>query len=129
MENLLTATFEAHHPARNHHRRYQITVGRDLLAAWTLTIAYGRVGQQGQEQRFAANSPGLLSPIIRDRLSRRLSADRRLGCPYRLSALSCVPGLDPAVWLPPDILARFVTPTGAADRDGSGADPRKRYNG
>ncbi len=31
MDNLLTLAFEAHHPERNHHRRYEVSVGRDLL--------------------------------------------------------------------------------------------------
>jgi len=31
MDNLLTVAFEAHSQEKNHHRRYQITVGRDLL--------------------------------------------------------------------------------------------------
>jgi hypothetical protein len=31
MHNLFTAIFEAHHTERNHHRRYQVTVSRDLF--------------------------------------------------------------------------------------------------
>ncbi|MGZ3414142.1 MAG: hypothetical protein ACXWNX_10695 [Isosphaeraceae bacterium] len=29
MDNLLTVAFEAHNPEKNHHCRYQVTVGRD----------------------------------------------------------------------------------------------------
>src|ERR1017187_2629005 len=32
----------------NHHRRYQITVGCDLLNDWTVIIRYGRTGQGGR---------------------------------------------------------------------------------
>ena len=45
MDNLLTVAFEAHSQEKNHHRRYQITVGRDLLNDWTVAIRFGRTGQ------------------------------------------------------------------------------------
>jgi predicted DNA-binding WGR domain protein len=54
MDNLLTVALEAHHAELNHHRRYQITLGRDLLDDWTVSISYGRSGQGGQEKRFAS---------------------------------------------------------------------------
>jgi hypothetical protein len=38
MENLLTIALEAHNDDLNHHRSYEITVGRDLLDDWTLSI-------------------------------------------------------------------------------------------
>lgn len=43
MDHLLSAIWEAHHPIKNHHRRYQIVIGRDLLNHWTLSVIYGRV--------------------------------------------------------------------------------------
>lgn len=54
MDNLLTVAFEAHHPERNHHRRYEVRVGRDLFDDWTVTIRYGRVGRA---DRSAATAP------------------------------------------------------------------------
>ena len=45
MDNLLTVAFEAHHAEKNHHRRYEVTVGRDLLDDWTVAVRYGRIGQ------------------------------------------------------------------------------------
>ena len=51
MDNLLTVAFEAHNAELNHHRRYQITVGRDLLDDWTVSICYGRSGQGGSNSR------------------------------------------------------------------------------
>lgn len=107
MDNLLTAAFEAHNPEKNHHRRYQVTVGRDLLDDWTVAIRYGRAGQGGHEKRFASPKAELVRAIIRDRLRRRLSAPKRIGCPYRLTMLSMAPGFDPSAWLPGDIMARF----------------------
>jgi hypothetical protein len=45
MDNLLTVTLEAHNIELNHHRRYQITVGRDLLDDWTVwSYAWASIG-------------------------------------------------------------------------------------
>src|SRR5262249_44025128 len=107
MDNLMTVAFEAHNPELNHHRRYQVTVGRDLLDAWTVAIRYGRAGQGGQELRYASDQADEIRAIIRDRLRRRLSAPRRIGCPYRMTAFNAAPGFDTASWLPGDVMARF----------------------
>lgn len=53
MNNLFTVAVEAHHQERNHHRRYEIVVGRDLLGDWTVAVRYGRAGTVGREQRYA----------------------------------------------------------------------------
>jgi hypothetical protein len=111
MDNLLSVSFEAHHAESNHHRRYQVTLGRDLLDAWTVAIVYGRAGQAGREIRFASPQPETMKAVIRDRLRRRLSAPRRIGCPYHLTALSCAPGFDAAAWLPGDVMASFFQAT------------------
>ena len=100
-------SFEAHHAERSHHRRYQVTVGRDLLDAWTVAISYGRTGQSGRALRYASPRPEDLQAVIRDRLRRRLSAPKRIGCPYRLSAFSTAPGFHASIWLPGDVMARF----------------------
>jgi hypothetical protein len=106
MDDLLTVGFEAHHAELNHHRRYQITIGRDLLDHWTVSITYGRSGQGGQEKRFASSREEVRA-IIRDRLRRRLSAPKRIGCPYRLTVFSAAPGFDASSWLPGEIMAMF----------------------
>jgi predicted DNA-binding WGR domain protein len=107
MDNLLSVCFEAHHAADNHHRHYAVTLGRDLLDHWTVAIRYGRIGQDGRELRYAAREPDAIRAIIRDRLRRRLSAPKRIGCPYRLAAFSAAPGFDASAWLPGDVMARF----------------------
>jgi len=109
MDNLLTVAFEAHSQEANHHRRYQITVGRDLLNDWTVAIRYERIGQRGQEMRFASPKPEEMRAVIRDRLRRRLSAPKRIGCPYHLTVLNSAPGFDTSVWLPGDVIAKFQT--------------------
>jgi hypothetical protein len=68
MDNLLTVAFEAHHPEKNHHRRYQVTIGRDLLDAWTVAITYGRADKGGRELRFASPKPEDMRAVMRDRL-------------------------------------------------------------
>jgi hypothetical protein len=45
--------------------------------------------------------------IIRDGLRRRLSAPKRIGCPYRLAAFSAAAVFDAAAWLPSEVMARF----------------------
>jgi hypothetical protein len=107
MDNLLTVAFEAHNAELNHHRRYQITVGRDLLDDWTISICHGRSGQGGQMKRFVSSQAEEVKAVIRDRLRRRLSAPKRIGCPYRLAAFSAAPGFDAAAWLPGEVMARF----------------------
>jgi predicted DNA-binding WGR domain protein len=107
MDNMLTVAFEAHNAARNHHRHYAVTIGRDLLDDWTVAICYGRSGQPGREVRYAAAEADAMQAIIRDRLRRRLSAPKRIGCPYRLAGFSAAPGFDAAAWLPSEIMAKF----------------------
>jgi hypothetical protein len=50
--------------------------------------------------------------VIRDRLRRRLSAPKRIGCPYALAALSTAAGFDAAAWLPSEVMARFFVHAG-----------------
>jgi predicted DNA-binding WGR domain protein len=105
----LTIAFEAHYKERNHHRRYQVTVSRDLLDDWTVAIRYGRYGrcgQDGRELRYGSAQPDKMKAVIRDR-RRRLSAHKRIGCPYRLAAFSAAPGFDTMTWVPSDVMARF----------------------
>ena len=107
MENLMVVALEARHAERNHHRRYQLIVGRDLLDDWTVEISYGRIGQGGQTIRYASANPRDMQDVIRHRLRRRLTAPTRIGCPYRVAAFSAAPGFDTASWLPGDVMARF----------------------
>ena len=108
MENLLTVTLEAHYPERNHHRRYEIRIGRDLFGDWTVAIRYGRAGRAGQELRYGGPSADELRVVVRRGLSRRLSAPRRIGCAYRVSGVACAPGFDGSAWVPADVLAGFT---------------------
>jgi predicted DNA-binding WGR domain protein len=108
MQNLVTVAFEAHHAERNHHRRYQITIGRDLLDDWVLSIYYGRTGQRGHEQHFSNANADELQSMIRERLRRRLSAPRRIGCSYHLKEFSAADEFDAYAWLPGEVIAKFL---------------------
>lgn len=109
MENLLTVAFEAHHAENNHHRRYEISVGKDLLDDWTVSIRYGRAGQGGRELRYAGPKADELRAVVRDRLRRRLSAPKRIGCAYRFTALNVASGFDATPWLPGEVMAGFFS--------------------
>jgi hypothetical protein len=84
-----------------------VSIGRDLFDDWTVAIRYGRTGQGGQERRHGSPEPETLRAIIRDRLRRRLSAPRRIECPYRLTFRSEARGFDASAWLPSEILEYF----------------------
>jgi hypothetical protein len=96
----------------NHHRRYEIVVGRDLFDDWTASIRYGRTGQAGREEHFASPTADEIQALIRNRLRRRLSAPRRIGVPYRLTSFSTAPGFDAAAWLPGEVMAKFFSNPG-----------------
>lgn len=108
MENLLTIALEAHNADRNYHRRYEITVGRDLFGDWTVGVRYGRVGRGGQELRFGAEQAATMQKVVRDRLKDRQSAPKRIGCGYRLMRCDVAPEVDAGEWLPRDLMAAFV---------------------
>src|SRR5437868_3859739 len=107
MENLLTLALEAHHAEHNHHRRYQLTVGKDLFGCWTVSIRYGRIGQAGRELQYSAAKLDELRGIVDDRLRRRLSAPRRIGCPYRLTSFNAASDFDASAFVAGNVLARF----------------------
>lgn len=104
MDNLLSVTFEAHHADKDHHRRYSLRIGRDLLNDWTLCIGHGRTGQAGQETYFASPRAVEIQAIVRERLRRRLSAPRRISCAYRLAWLDAAVGFDCSTWLPEELM-------------------------
>lgn len=107
MDNLMNVAFEAHHAEKNHHRRYEISIGRDLLDDWTVSIRYGRTGTGGHVLRYAGRDTARLQAMVKERLRRRLSAPKRIGCAYSLKRLSSASGFDTADWLPGEVMAGF----------------------
>jgi hypothetical protein len=78
-----------------------------MVEAWTVAIRCGRTGQRGTERPYGSPQPADMRAVIRERLRRRLSAPRRIGCPCRVTAYRSAPGFDATAWLPGDIIARF----------------------
>ncbi len=111
MLDLLTIALEAHSDKRNHHRRYEVSVGRDLLGHWVVTVRYGRVGRPLRELRFGSPDVEVARATVHDRLRRRVSAPRRIGCCYRLSEFSAERGFEPGGWISEDVLGRLVNQT------------------
>ncbi len=107
MDNLLSVTFEAHNYQLNHHRRYDIRLGRGLFGEWTVALSFGRAGRGGQELRHSAADAEQLRRVIRETLRRRLSAPGRIGCAYWLKELSVAEGVDVSFWLPEAALSKF----------------------
>jgi len=107
MDNLLTVSLEAHNADRNHHRRYEIRLGRDLFGDWTVCLLYGRMGRGSQEVRHASPDAEKLRRVIRECLRRRLTAPTRIGCTYRLRAFSAAEGIDVDFCLPANMFACF----------------------
>lgn len=101
MGGLLRVRLEAHNPARNHHRWYEVRLGRDLFGQWVVTIEYGRAGFAGQSLTYSDADPGVVKDIIRHLLDRRASAPRRIGCAYRTCELTVAPGVRAEDWLAP----------------------------
>ena len=107
MDNLLKLALEAHNSEINVHRHYVFIVGQDLFGDWNLTIRWGKVGQTGQVKRYASKHPSDIQEIIRDRLRRRLSAPKRIGCAYQIARLSAATIMDASEWLPKEMATYF----------------------
>jgi hypothetical protein len=110
LDNLLSIALEAHSNELNHHRSYEILVGRDLLEHWTVTVRYGRVGSPAREIRIGTPDIDEARSLVAERLRRRLSAPRRIGCAYRIRALSLETLLIGQNWLPTGTVAQLLLP-------------------
>jgi hypothetical protein len=103
----LSLELEAHNPARNHYRAYAVEVGQDLLRDWVVTFRFGRLAQPGSGRvlTYAVSDLDAARRLVRDRLKRRLSAPRRIGCAYRLRRLVLGTGEDVTAWVPDGLLS------------------------
>lgn len=108
MLDLLTIALEAHSDERNHHRRYELAVGQDLLGHWVVSVRYGRVRQPLRELRLAGPDADEARAIVHDRLRRRLSAPRRIGCAYRMVEFTAEHGSEPGIWVPDSVLGQML---------------------
>lgn len=108
MDNLLCIRLEAHHPQRNHHRFYELAIGRDLFGLWTLTLHYGRTGQQWHKRQFSSSDAGILKRQIQHCLKVRETAPQRLGCRYRLVSIEQTDQCPVSDWFPEAWLQPFL---------------------
>lgn len=104
MDNLLSLVMEAHSPERNHHRQYQVRIGKDLFDHWTARFTYGRVGSRGTECCYDSHDPNQLMRIVHQKLLRRMSAPKRIGCPYLVTSASETEIAKLQNWIPELIL-------------------------
>ncbi len=84
--NDLEIALRAESPRRNCWRDYRLALGRDLLGDWCLSVRWGRVGAAGSTAMRGFRSRDEAVALANVLLKRRLSAPRRIGCPYRLIA-------------------------------------------
>ena len=114
MDNEFFMALEAHSEERNHHRRYEVSVGRDLLGHWIVTIRFGRVGTPLRELRFGSPDVKSAHAAVHDRLRRRLSAPRRIGCRYVVRLVSIAPCTKLREWVPSRLLSKLIVGTDSA---------------
>ncbi|MCC7290452.1 MAG: WGR domain-containing protein [Phycisphaerales bacterium] len=108
MLDLLTISLEAHSNERNHHRRYEVSVGCDLLGHWVVTVRYGRVGGPLRAITCTHADEGEAQSMVQERLGRRLSAPRRIGCAYRIRELIVPARMPLSNWLPASTIAALA---------------------
>jgi hypothetical protein len=81
-------------PHGQHRRAYEIHVGQDLFDQLVVTIDFGVIGARGQRRMHLVADIAEAQAMVRRALRRRLTADRRIGVPYRVVAC-----YDPGCWL------------------------------
>ena len=86
MINDLEIALRADNPATNCWRDYHLLLGRDLLGDWCIAVRWGRVGTAGSIAIHGFGSRDDAVAFVGVLLKRRLTAPRRIGCPYRLIA-------------------------------------------
>ena len=74
-------------PARNIHRRWRVSAGRDLFGCIVIRTEWGRVGAGGRSLLRSFGDEGEAAAYVRTLLRRRAGAVRRIGTPYRPAPL------------------------------------------
>lgn len=84
MLELCHIVLHALEPGRNVRRAYRLSLGQNLFGEWTIELRYGRIGQLAQHRQVTCGSLEEARRVARSYLRRRMSAPRRIGCPYRI---------------------------------------------
>jgi hypothetical protein len=90
MRNCWHIALRAENPPANCYRAYDIHIDRDLFALWNITVNWGRIGAAGTAKTITVESLDEAWRILKPMLQRRLTAQRRIGCGYRLVSC-CLP--------------------------------------
>lgn len=96
---LFACYLEARLPEANLARAYAIIVSQDLFGLYTVDVTFGRIGSSGASRRYTVCDIETAQVKLREVLTRRLSAPRRLGVAY-----TCISMFDPKKWLIDDSL-------------------------
>ena len=85
-------------PARNIARSYAIEASADLFGHIVVDLHWGRIGTKGQGRTISFAKAQDATRFVRQTLSRRASAKKRLGVGYRpvTSSIACNNGITSA---------------------------------
>ena len=71
-------------PELNVNRAYTIYLNKGLFGSWVVMIAYGRYNVRGQQKNYPFFSLQDSKKFIKKTLSKRLKAEKRIGCNYSI---------------------------------------------
>lgn len=84
MDNLLKVRLRARNNELGVDREYTIGLGKDLFQQWYVTISFGRFNAWGTNRTTLFSLQEEALKFIHQRLRRRLSSPRRIGCSYQV---------------------------------------------
>jgi hypothetical protein len=106
MDNLLKVRLRAINPDLGFDRTYTIILGRDLFRQWYVTIVFGRYNIWGTSKTLALETQEEAISYIHQKLRRRLSSPKRIGCSYQLVSFDGVDNLLTSI--NKELLAKFA---------------------
>lgn len=84
MDNLLKIRLRALNIDLKHDREYRIILGQDLFSNWYVVVMFGKYGTWGRNKTTYFNTREEAYNFIDNRLKRRLSSPKRIGCSYQI---------------------------------------------
>jgi predicted DNA-binding WGR domain protein len=70
--------------SRNIARAYEIDASPDLFGHWIVTLRWRRLGTKGQSRSLSFGKQSDAARLVRQTLSRRASAKKRIGVDYQV---------------------------------------------
>lgn len=96
--NLVLFKLQAIHSANNINRFYSVRAGQDLLGDWIVVACYGRFGTRGHARTWVCAIKEDAQKKVRQCLSKRLSALKRIGINYTFTHMDLHPSLNLGDW-------------------------------